>query len=59
MTQLIKLPEVQAATRLSRSTVYSLLGKGKFPRPIKLSERINVWRLSDIEAWVEAQRAVD
>lgn len=27
-----------------------------FPKPIKLSERVTVWKLSEIEAWVESRR---
>ena len=57
MTQLIKLPDVLERTLLSRGTVYALLKKGEFPRPIKLSERINAWRESDIEDWIEARRS--
>ena len=29
--------------------------KRKFPKPIKLSERINVWKESDIDAWIEGK----
>ncbi|ACR01396.1 helix-turn-helix transcriptional regulator [Thauera aminoaromatica] len=27
-----------------------------FPKPIKLSERVTVWKLSEIEAWVDSRR---
>jgi predicted DNA-binding transcriptional regulator AlpA len=29
--------------------------EGKLPAPIKLSERITVWKLSDIEAFVASR----
>ena len=28
-----------------------------FPKPIKLSERVTVWKLSELEAWVDSRRA--
>jgi predicted DNA-binding transcriptional regulator AlpA len=28
------------------------MAKGKFPKPTKLSDAINVWRESDIDAWI-------
>lgn len=27
-----------------------------FPKPIKLSPRVTVWKLSEIEAWVQSRR---
>ncbi len=27
-----------------------------FPKPIKLSERVTVWKFSELEAWVESRR---
>lgn len=27
-----------------------------FPKPIKLSERVTVWKLSEIEAWINSLR---
>jgi len=27
-----------------------------FPKPIKLSPRVTVWKLSELEAWIESRR---
>lgn len=42
-----------------RSRVMQLVAAGRFPPPIKLSSRRNVWRASDLERWIEqvARRA--
>lgn len=50
--QLIRLSEVQRRTGIRRTQIYALAAAGKFPKPIKLSERITVWPLSEISEWV-------
>ena len=35
---------------VSRATWYAGIKAGKYPKPIRLSEGISVWRLSDIDA---------
>jgi prophage regulatory protein len=54
-TNLIRLAEVSRSVGLPRSTIYALIAKGQFPRPIKLSERSSAWRSDELEAWVEAR----
>lgn len=49
-------PAVEEITGLSRSTIYCMMSRGDFPRPIKLSPRIVAWPESRITAWL-AQRA--
>ena len=38
---------------VSRATWYQGIKDGRFPKPIKLGERISVWRVEDIRALVE------
>lgn len=52
MTKLNRLPETLSQTGLSRSKLYELIEQGKFPKPVKLSGRINAWPDSDISAWI-------
>ena len=51
--RLIRLPEVIAMTGLSRSTIYSHMSQGSFPKQFKIGARIAVWRESDILSWIE------
>lgn len=41
------------ATRqgVSVATIWRWVSEGKFPKPIKLSPAITVWRMEDIQAW--------
>lgn len=41
--RLIRLNEVRHLTGLGRSQLYALVKAGKFPAPIRLSERCSAW----------------
>ncbi|NRP29374.1 MULTISPECIES: AlpA family transcriptional regulator [unclassified Aliiroseovarius] len=51
--KLLRRPEVEARTGLSRSTLYDWMKRGEFPQPVKLGTRLVAWRESDIAAWLE------
>lgn len=53
--RLIRRPEVEARTGLSRSTLYDWMKRGEFPQPVKLGERLVAWRESDVTAWLESR----
>ena len=48
----LRRPEVQALTGLSRSTIYDLMAKGQFPRPVRLTEKAVAWPDSAIAKWL-------
>ena len=50
--KILRLKDVTAKTGLSRSTIYDLLSAGKFPKPIKLSQRCIGFLESDIDNWL-------
>jgi prophage regulatory protein len=50
--RLIRLPEVQRLTGLGRSQTYALARAGKFPTPIKISERCSAWDERAVRAWI-------
>lgn len=47
--------EVEVLTGLARSTIYDLMSKGLFPRPVKITGKAVAWQESSIAAWM-AQR---
>lgn len=53
--KLLRRPDVEAITGLSRSTIYQWMKDGKFPQPVALGTRIVAWRESDIEGWLESR----
>lgn len=56
MNRLIRRPAVELATGLPRSTIYFLMARGEFPKPVKLSKRAVAWREKDICEWLESRR---
>jgi prophage regulatory protein len=54
--QLYRLPEVERATGLRRSTLYELIRAGTFPAPVKLA-RLSAWPSHEVEAWIAARIA--
>ena len=50
--QMLRMPDVIQRTGLSRSTIYSLMAKGKFPRQIHVSENTTAWAAHEIEAYL-------
>lgn len=55
--RLIRLPEVQRLTGLGRSQTYALARDGRFPQPIKISERCSAWVEADVRSWIDAHIA--
>lgn len=49
--RLIRMKELRQLLGLGPSTIYRMMGEGRFPRSVHLGERTTAWRLADIEAW--------
>lgn len=52
---LLKRQQVEAATSLSRSTIYEMMSKGTFPKPVRLGAQRVAWRERDVIAWLAAR----
>lgn len=52
---LLRIKDVVKKTSIGKSTIWVWVKEEKFPKPIKLSERISVWKESDIDAWIEGK----
>lgn len=52
---LLRRPEVEARTGLSRSTIYDWMKRGTFPRPVKLGARVVAWRERDLNEWMSSR----
>lgn len=55
--RVLRRPEVEAITGLSRSTIYQYMQSGMFPRPIRLGAKAVGWLESEVHAWIEARTA--
>jgi prophage regulatory protein len=52
---LIRITDVCAITGLSVPTIYRLMGRNEFPRPLKITNTARAWKLSEITAWVDSR----
>jgi len=51
-TSFLRLPQVLALIPVSKSTWWEGCRTGRFPKPIKLTERTTVWRADEIAAFI-------
>jgi prophage regulatory protein len=56
-TSIVRLPTVMARVGYSRSSIYLLVSKGKFPRPVALGDRAVGWIESEIDQWIDERIA--
>ncbi|MGS2724648.1 helix-turn-helix transcriptional regulator [Porticoccus sp. GXU_MW_L64] len=55
--RILRLKDVQQMTGLSRSTIYLEIGKGNFPKQVKLTGSRSVgWHESSIIDWIESRQ---
>ena len=52
-TGFVRLPDILAVYPVGKSTWWAGCRSGKYPSPIKLSEKITAWRVEDIRALIE------
>lgn len=46
---------IPAIIPVSSATFWRMVKSGRFPRPVKLSERVTAWAVEDIRAWMLAR----
>ena len=56
--RIIKRPEVEVITGLSRSSIYAKMENKTFPKAIKLSERSVGWLEHEVQDWLRNRVSV-
>ena len=51
--KLLRRPEVETITHLSRASIYARIKAGTFPPPVRLGPNAVAWRAEDIDRWIE------
>ncbi len=54
-TGFLRQPQVLAFVPISKSTLWRRIQARTFPAPVKLSERVTVWRAEEIRRWIAQQ----
>lgn len=57
--RLMRLPDVEAATGLKKTTIYTAMARKQFPAPRRIGVRAVAWNAADIEAWIAARPSVE
>jgi prophage regulatory protein len=52
----LRRKDLKTATGLSPATVYRMIARGEFPRPVKLGLQAVGWMRADVDAWLNARR---
>lgn len=50
-------PGKGAPLPFSKATLWRMVNAGKFPAPVKLSERITAWRVEEVREWIATHAA--
>lgn len=50
---ILRLPEVMALVGLSRSSIYDLIARRRFPSQLKLTACAAGWRVGAVRQWLE------
>lgn len=53
--RLLRRPEVEERTGLTRSTIYRWMKSGDFPQAVRLGPKMIAWREADIDQWIESK----
>ena len=55
--QLLRIRDVSKLTTLSKSCIHLWVAQGRFPKPLTISATVKVWRLSQVNDWINAIEA--
>lgn len=55
--QVLKVRQVCSLVQLSKASIYRLAANSLFPKPVKIGVKASGWRLSEVQAWLDAKVA--
>ena len=50
-----RLSQLKEKLSVSRSSIWSWVKEGSFPKPIKLGKNCTAWNSEDVHAWVQSR----
>ena len=53
--RLLRIDEVLEMVNISKSVLYEMMGRGEFPRPVRISRRAVGWPQQDIHDWLDSR----
>ena len=52
---IIRLRQVLAQVGLSRATVYKMIGRSEFPKPVQIGQRSVGWLTEEVNSWLRSR----
>ena len=53
--QFYRLSQLKKQLSVSRSSIWSWVKQGKFPKPIKLGKNCTAWNAEDVHVWIQSR----
>jgi predicted DNA-binding transcriptional regulator AlpA len=53
-TCFLRINQVLELVPVSRSSLYDMVRDGRFPKQVKLSANVSVWRRADVDAYIKS-----
>ena len=53
--QMYRLPDLERAIGLKRSTIYAMIADGTFPKPLLLGKRAVGWPAATVREWLNGR----
>ena len=53
--RIIRLRQVLEQVGLSRATIYKMIGRSEFPRPVQIGRRSVGWLAEEVNAWLKSR----
>lgn len=51
-----RVTHIATLLSVSVSSIWGWVKKGKFSRPIKLSDNVTAWEVSEVDSWIKARK---
>ena len=51
----LRLPQILTLVPVSKSTIWSWVKKGTFPKPCKLGPRTTAWKAVEVYEWIQSR----
>jgi prophage regulatory protein len=52
---ILRMPQVLEQVNLSRATVYKMIGRSEFPKPVQIGQRSVGWLTEEVNTWLESR----
>lgn len=56
--KILKIKQVVEVVCISRSSLYTMVKRGDFPKPLKLGMRSSGWLKTEVDAWISERASL-